>query len=145
MAYNFYMSFFLFILILIKRLTKNQSMQKNFKNNRNQKRDGNYKKRPFKKRHTRADFYIAGNPDGVKVPDSDSFTLEKALKYLKRQLKDSEKLFLYKNKRYYEKPSQVRKVKMERAVAMQRREDAIQRRMYGKNNCWLVMTKDGAK
>jgi len=120
-------------------------MQKNFKNNRNQNRDG-FKKRPFKgKRHRREDFYVPGHGLAVKVPDEAPGTLEKALKYLKRQLKDSEKLFLYKNKRYYEKKSHTKRVKMQRAVAMQRRDDAIQRRMYGKNQCWLVMTKDGAK
>ena len=53
-----------------------------------------FKKRPFKKRHTRADFYLPGCPEGVKVPDGESGTLERAMKYLKRQLKDSEKLFL---------------------------------------------------
>ena len=118
-------------------------MQRNNNYKKDFKKD--FKKRPFKKRHTRADFYLEGCPEGVKVPDGDSFTLEKALKYLKRQLKDSEKLFLYMNKRYYEKKSHTKRVKMQRAVAMQRRDDAIQRRMYGKNQCWLVMTKDGAK
>jgi len=139
MAYNFYMSFFLFILLLIFCLTKKERMQRN----NNYKKD--FKKRPFKKRHTRADFYLPGNPDGVKVPDSDPGTLEKALKYLKRQMKDSDILFRYKEKAYYEKPSHKKKVKMERARAMQKKYDAQQRRQFGKNTSWLVMTKHGAK
>jgi ribosomal protein S21 len=109
----------------------------------NYKKD--FKKRPFKKRHTRADFYLEGCPEGVKVPDGELGTLERAMKYLKRQLKDSEKMFLYKNRRYYEKPSHKKKVKMERARAMQKREHAIQERMYGKNQCWFVLTDKGAK
>ena len=69
--------------------------KKDFKKD-NYKKD--FKKRPFRKRHTRADFYLPGNPDGVKVPDSEPGTLEKALKYLKRQMKDSDVLFKYKEK-----------------------------------------------
>ena len=34
---------------------------------------------------------------------------------------------------------------MERARAMQKREHAIQERMYGKNQCWFVLTDKGAK
>ena len=106
-----------------------------------------FKKSPFKKRHTRADFYLPGNPDGVKVPDSSPGTLEKAMKYLKRQMKDSEVLLKYKEKAYYEKKSQKRKGKMERAQAMQKKYDAQQKRMFGKNQCWFIMAKqgDGAK
>ena len=100
-----------------------------------------YNKSSFKKRHTRADFYLAGNPDGVKVPDSSPGTLEKAMKYLKRQMKDSEVLLKYKEKAYYEKKSQKRKVKMERAVAMQKKYDSQQKSMYGKNQCWFIMAK----
>ena len=99
--------------------------KKDFKKD-NYKKD--FKKRPFEKRHTRA------KPG----------TLEKALKYLKRQMKDSDVLFKYKEKAYYEKPSQKRKVKMERARAMQHKYDALQKRLHNKNTCWLVMTKNGA-
>ena len=46
-------------------------MQKNF-NNRNQSRDGNFKKRPFKgKRHRREDFYLPGCGLGVKAERAD--------------------------------------------------------------------------
>ena len=91
-----------------------------------------FKKSPFKKRHTRADFYIPGNPDGVAVPDSSPGTLEKAMKYLKRQMKDSEVLLKYKEKAHYEKKSQKRK-----------EYDAQQKRMFGKNQCWFIMAKQG--
>ena len=43
----------------------------------NYKKD--FKKRPFKKRHTRADFYLEGCPEGVKVPDGEPGTLERAV------------------------------------------------------------------
>jgi len=121
-----------------KKDYKKEDFKKDFKNN-------DFKKRPFKKRHTRADFYISGCPDGVNVPDSEPGTLEKALKYLKRQLKDSEKLLKYKDNQYYEKPSAARTIKMDRAKAMQKKYDAQQRRMFGKNQCWFVMTKNGAQ
>ena len=60
-------------------------------------------------------------------------------------MKDSDILFRYKEKAYYEKPSHKKKVKMERARAMQKKYDAQQRRQFGKNTSWLVMTKHGAK
>ena len=60
-------------------------------------------------------------------------------------MKDSDVLFKYKEKAYYEKPSHKKKVKMERARAMQHKYDSMQRRLHGKNTCWLVMTKNGAK
>ena len=80
-----------------------------------------FKKRPFKKKHfSRHDFYLEGCPEGVKVPDSSIFSLERALKYLKRQLKDSDKIMKYKAKGEYIKPSTIRRKQKEEAVRMQR-------------------------
>ena len=80
-------------------------MQRDFRN-RNDSNRGDYKKRPFRaKRHRREEFFLPGNGLGVKVPDGEQMTLEKALKYFKRQLKDSEKMFELKLRKYYEKPS----------------------------------------
>ena len=104
-----------------------------------------FSRKPFRKRLNRADFYLPGCPEGVKVPDSDKFTLEKALKYLKRQLKDSEKLLLVKERRYFEKPSAKRVKKMERARAMQKSHDAMIRRLDKQYESWLVMTPQGAR
>ena len=104
-----------------------------------------FKKRPFRKKHNRADFYLQGCPEGVKVPDAESGTLERALKYLKRQLKDSEKLLLVKERRYFEKPSAKRRKKMDRAKAMQKRHDKIMARRDKSYQSWLVMTPRGAK
>lgn len=79
-----------------------------------QKKD--FSKHPFKKKlFSRHDFYIEGCPEGVKVPDSSSYSLERALKYLKRQLKDSDKVATYRAKREYIKPCQVKRIKMDEA------------------------------
>ena len=63
-------------------------------------RNKNFKKRPFKgKRHRREDFYVPGNGLAVKVPDGEPGTLEKAMKYLKRQMKDDGTIMRLKDKR----------------------------------------------
>ena len=79
-------------------------------------RNKNFKKRPFKgKRHRREEFYLPGNGMGVKIPDSDPGTLEKGLRYLKRQLKDADTMMTLREKRYYTKPS-LRKRKQKEEV-----------------------------
>ena len=56
---------------------------------------------------------------GVKVPDSDPGTLEKAMKYLKRQMKDDGTIMRLKDKRYYEKPSMRRRRELDAAIRWQ--------------------------
>jgi ribosomal protein S21 len=104
-----------------------------------------FNKKPFRKKHNRADFYIPGNPDGVRVPDDEFFTLEKALKYLKRQLKDSDKLLIAKERSRYIKPTEKRKKKMEKARAMQQRHDMMEKRNAKNYPSWLIMTSKGAQ
>jgi|TARA_R100001129_G_C5264433_1_gene232213 small subunit ribosomal protein S21 len=83
-------------------------------------RNKNFKKRPFKgKRHRREDFFLPGCGLGVKVPDSDPGTLEKAMKYLKRQMKDDGTIMRLKDKRYYEKPSMRRRRELDAAKRWQ--------------------------
>ena len=72
-------------------------------------RDKNFKPRDrnFKpKRYSRQDFYVKGNPSAVAVPDSKTGTLEKALRYFKRQLKDSDVMARYRANTEFIKPSQ---------------------------------------
>jgi len=113
-------------------------MQKNF-NNRNQSRDGNFKKRPFKgKRHRREDFYLPGCGLGVKVPDESPGTLEKAMKYLKRQLKDDGTMLTLRSKQYYEKPSMRRTREMDAAKRAQWTEDRKAERA-DKGHVWTAI------
>jgi len=92
-------------------------MKKQFQKNDYKKRD--FVKRPFKKKHGRHDFVIEGNADAVKVPDSNYYSLERALKYLKRQLKDSDKIAKYRANREYIKPSEKRRKQLEDAIRFQ--------------------------
>jgi len=93
-------------------------MQRDYKKDRPYNRDGKFKKSNFK-RHRREEFFLPGNGLGVKVPDGEQMTLEKALKYFKRQLKDSEKMFILKQRKYYEKPSAKRKRVLDEAKRTQ--------------------------
>ena len=124
-------------------MQKDNYKKKDYKKDFNNRKD--FSRKPFRKKLNRADFYLPGCPEGVRVPDPDKYTLEKALKYLKRQLKDSEKLLLVKERRYFEKPSSKRVKKMERARALQKRHDAMQRRTDKHYESWLVMTPRGAR
>jgi len=93
-------------------------MRKDFKKDRPYNRDGKFKKSNFK-RHRREEFFVPGNGLAVKVPDSNIGTLEKALKYLKRQLKDDDTMMRLRAKRYYEKPTAKRKRVKEAAYRAQ--------------------------
>ena len=97
-------------------------MQKdNYKKNdykKDYKKD--FSRKPFRKRLNRADFYLEGCPEGVKVPESSIFSLERALKYLKRQLKDSDEMMRYRAKSEYIKPSTVRRKQKEEAIRAQK-------------------------
>ena len=109
-------------------------MQKNHKKDY-QKKD--YQKKPFKKKHFgRHDFYVEGNPEAVKVPDSSAYSLERAMKYLKRQLKDTEKITKYRDKREYIKPSEKRRIQKEEAVRTEQYRDKMSKR-YGKGYVWV--------
>ena len=121
-------------------------MQKdNYKKNdykKDYKKD--FSRKPFRKRLSRADFYLEGCPEGVKVPDSSLNSLERALKYLKRQLKDSDKIMKYKAKGEYIKPSTVRRRKKDEAIRMQRYKERQLARI-DKGYVWLSIVDGKAQ
>tara|TARA_R110000787_G_scaffold51374_10_gene121778 strand:+ start:1005 stop:1370 length:366 start_codon:yes stop_codon:yes gene_type:complete len=114
-------------------------MQENYKKARSNDRDG---KRPFKKRWTRQDFYIEGNSNGVKVPDASTGALEKSLKYLKRQMKDTDVIGQARARQEFIKPSAVRRKKMQDAKRAQWVEDRVSERFW-KDHVWTVPPPKG--
>ena len=117
-------------------------MQRNYKKDRPYNRDGNFKKSNFK-RYRREEFFVPGNGLAVKVPDSSPGTLEKALRYLKRQLKDDDTMMRLKSKSYYEKPSLKRKKIKEEAIRDQKYRTRISKK-YDKP-CWTVIINGEAQ
>jgi len=93
-------------------------------------------KKQFRKRIGRHEFYIEGCPTGVKVPDGSQASLERALKYLKRQLKDSETMMKYKAKMEYLKPSKKRRVQKDNAI----RDEQYKRRTEARKEKGYVWT-----
>ena len=88
--------------------------------NRNQKHKKDYhpnqggKKRKFRKKLGRYEFYVEGCPSAVKVPNDSPETLERALKYLKRQMKDADTVAQFRARKEFVKPSvKKRKIKKE--------------------------------
>ena len=113
------------------------------KHKQNYRKDFN-KKSFRKKSFGRHDFYLEGCPEGVKVPDSSTYSLERAMKYLKRQLKDSEKIMRYKSKKEYIKPSAIRRKQKEDAIRKEKYQNSIRDRVE-KNYVWTAMTERGAR
>jgi ribosomal protein S21 len=68
------------------------------------------------------EYYI---PGGVRVPKPEE--LEIALRIFKRMQKESGKFEELRERRYFEKPSQKRKVQKEMAVGMQRKNESRRR------------------
>ena len=89
------------------------------------------------KRYRREQFFVPGNGLAVKVPDSNPGTLEKALRYLKRQLKDDNTMMRLKEKRYHEKPSSKRRKLKDEAIRNQRYQERVSKR-YEKR-CWTAI------
>jgi len=94
--------------------------------------------KPIKNYRKRSDFIIPGIPGGVKVPGPTYGDLEKALKIFKRQIKDSEKLDEYKERRYFEGKSAKRVKKMDLAKAVQKK-DTKRRNWQDKNYIWTAI------
>ena len=109
-------------------------MKNEFNKDRPYNSDG---KKQFKKRWSRQDFYIKGNPNGVKVPDSSPAALEKSLRYLKRQMKDADVIGKVRAKQEYTKPSAVRRKKMSDAKRAQWVKDRVSERFW-KDHVWVV-------
>tara|TARA_R100000322_G_scaffold163454_1_gene127031 strand:- start:526 stop:897 length:372 start_codon:yes stop_codon:yes gene_type:complete len=77
---------------------------------------GDRKKKTFRKKLGRHEFFLEGNPNGVNVPDESPGTLERALKYLKRQMKDSDTIGKFRSKQEYIKPSFKKRVLKNEAI-----------------------------
>lgn len=77
---------------------------------------GDRKKKTFRKKLGRHEFFLEGNPNGVNVPDESPGTLERALKYLKRQMKDSDTIGKFRSKQEYVKPSFKKRVLKNEAI-----------------------------
>ena len=98
----------------------------------------NFKRsRPYKKRWARQDFYLKGCASGVKVPDSSQAALEKSLKYLKRQMKDSDVINQVKAKREFVKPSVARRRAKEVGSRKQWVYDQTCKRFWDEH-CWIA-------
>ena len=111
-----------------------------------QQRNKNFKKRPFKgKRHRREEFYVPGNGMAVKIPDAEPGTLEKGLRYLKRQLKDADTMMTLRDKRYYTKPSLKRRKQKEEAIRDQQYRERIRKGYERWHPCWTAIVDGQAQ
>ena len=120
--------------------------------NRNQKHKnhsstnyrGDKSKKHFRKKLGRHEFFIEGCPSGVKVPDPSSGTLDRALKYLKRQTKDVDLIRKYRENQEYIKPSLKRaRVKSEAIRSLQYKNKMEARREKG--YVWTAILDGGAQ
>jgi len=96
-----------------------------------------YKKNKFKKRWSRKDFYVPGNSNAVKVPDESPGALEKSLRYMRQQIKDSGTMERFKDIQEFTKPSAKNRVKMKNAKYKQRLRDKISKKFWDEH-VWLV-------
>ena len=119
-------------------------MQKNFKGSDQHKKGSgngppkkNFKKKNFK-RYKRADFMIPGCPMGVRVPDDKPGSLEKALRYLKRKMKDEDIFQKLRTNQYFEKPSSKRRKQKDEAIRWQQKIERDRKR-EDKNHCWTAI------
>ena len=117
--------------------------QKHSNNSSTNSRDERPRKH-FTKKLGRHEFYLEGCPDGVKVPDPTTGTLERALKYLKRQMKDSEVLMKYRDKKEYIKPSMRRRIKKEDAVRSEQYKNRMESRRE-KGYIWTAIVGGSAR
>ena len=104
-------------------------------------------KRKFRgKRWKRRDFIVpGGGTHAVKVPDNSPIALEKALRQLKRQLKDSDLFQEIRERRYFKKPSLEKREKMQAAKRWNAKEVREQRLRDKKQECWTILTANGPK
>lgn len=104
----------------------------------------NQKPRRQRKRWKRRDFIVpGGGTHAVKVPDNSPQALEKALRQLKRQLKDSNLFQEVRDRRYHTKPSWEKREKMKNAIRLNEKHVREQRERDRKQECWTVLTVNG--
>ena len=108
-------------------------------------RNHDFKKKNFKrrKRLTRQDFQVPGQPRSIKVPEGAN--IEQALQRFRRMMKHTGVIQELKERRYFIKPSLKRKVEMERAIGLQRKEQKRVDREMSNNSCWTVIVNGEAR
>ena len=95
-----------------------------------------------RKRYARKDFYVPGCPGGVKIPDNTPQALEMGLKYLKRQMKDTNTLGIFREKTQFVKPSAVRRKVKKDAIRKQQLIEKLTKKFW-KEFTWIVPPKKG--
>jgi len=117
--------------------------QKHKNQNSYQQGQGGKRKKQFRKKLGRYEFYVEGCPNAVKVPDNSPGTLERALKYLKRQMKDADVVGQVRAKREYIKPSQIKRVQKQEAIRKLAWETKKQKEAE-KNHMWTAIVNGKA-
>ena len=106
----------------------------------------NFRPRKRRNRWKRRDFIVpGGGTHAVKVPDTSPEAVEKALRQLKRQLKDSELFQEIRDRRYFKKPSLAKREKMQAAVRLNEKHVREQKRRDKLHQCWTILTKNGPR
>jgi len=100
-------------------------------------RNHDSKKKHFKrrKRLTREDFQIPGQPRAVKVPDGN---IEQALRRFKKMMKQTDVITELKERREFIKPSKKRYMAKKRAAGIQRSQTKKEIRM-GNKQVWVAI------
>jgi len=143
------MSVFLVILDTNKGLTKNKKFMAYNRNQKHKSNSNSYqnkdgKKRPFRKKLGRYEFYVEGCPNAVRVPDASPGTLERALKYMKRQMKDANIMEEFRSRKEFIKPAQVRRVQKKEAIRKLSWETKKQKEAM-KNHMWTCIVDGKAQ
>tara|TARA_R110000737_G_scaffold100530_1_gene134456 strand:+ start:7608 stop:7985 length:378 start_codon:yes stop_codon:yes gene_type:complete len=110
---------------------------KNQSDTNSRNHDSNKKNFKRRKRLTRQDYQIEGRPLGVRVPEGSS--IDQALQRFRKMMKMTGIIDEYKERRRYEKPAQVRKVKKERAVGLMKSEQKKIDRSNSNKTTWTVI------
>tara|TARA_R110001632_G_scaffold185302_1_gene305537 strand:- start:2440 stop:2811 length:372 start_codon:yes stop_codon:yes gene_type:complete len=92
-----------------------------------------FKKGFRKPRRGKHEYFIPGAL-GIKVLDGN---IEISLKKLKKEMKEAGVIEEYRERRYYTKPAQVRRVKREDAIRMQKKVDKDRKR-YDESTIWNI-------
>ena len=87
----------------------------------------------------RTDFVLPGCANGVKVPNASPGALEKSLKILKRQLKDTDMFGELRERRYFEKPSAKKRKQKQQAIRAQKKKERDRKRYEKLHPCWTVI------
>lgn len=99
------------------------------------------RKRTFRKKLGRHEFYVEGCPTAVKVPNKDPGTLERALKYLKRQMKDADVISNFRERKEFIKPSKKKRIIKDNAVRSLKWETKLEKERW-KDHIWTII-RDG--